>query len=243
MRFYLLDIWRRTFGDLWRWLETCRNDLMLEYVGRLRSSRGATFVQRILLSFSRERNCNLNLGQLRYHVVGPVTCHLRRKAKQFWNVVLHLCIRKRTMSERSVFLKAVESSNEYMYWNYCIVLYGTIIRGNTLNLFCIQLHFKVKRHFKNAILTPIGPFASAPGPSKEGDSPWWDVPLSVLNYAKDFFTCCLLWLTNSNLSRLLNSETFIVNVLRQLYVKYYINKVYIFEYILSCELNSWHVFI
>lgn len=50
-------------------------------------------------------------------------------------------------------------------------------------------------------------------------------------------------LTNNNKSRLLNSETFIVNLLRQLYVKYYINKVFIFEYILSCEPNSWNVFI
>ena len=50
-------------------------------------------------------------------------------------------------------------------------------------------------------------------------------------------------LTNNNKSRLLNSETFIVNVVRQLHVKYYINKVFIFEYILSCELNSRHVFI
>jgi len=85
------------------------------------SNRGATFVQRTLLSFSRERNCNLKLGRLHYHVVGPVTCHLRRKAKQFWNVVPHLCIRKRKTSERRVFLKAVGRGNEYMYWKTCDV--------------------------------------------------------------------------------------------------------------------------
>ena len=81
------------------------------------SNRGATFVQRALLSFSRKRNCKPNLGPLRYHVVGPVTCRLRTKAKQFGNVVPQLCIRKRKTSERRVFLKAVG----YVYWETCDV--------------------------------------------------------------------------------------------------------------------------
>ena len=58
------------------------------------------------------------------------------------------------------------------------------------------------------------PFASAPGPSKEGDNPRSDVPLPVLTYAKDIFSLVVYCdLTNNSKSRLLNSETFIVNVL------------------------------
>jgi len=43
-------------------------------------------------------------------------------------------------------------------------------------------------------------------------------------------------LANNNKSRLLNSETFIVNVLRQLYVKYNINNVFIWN--IFCRVNS-----
>jgi hypothetical protein len=118
-----MDIRTRTFEDLWRWLETCRNDLIWDCVGRLMSNRGTTFVRRTLLSFSREGDCNLNLGQLRYHVVGPVTCHLRTKAKQFWKLVPQLYIRERKTSERRVFLKALGVGKEYVYWETCDVEY------------------------------------------------------------------------------------------------------------------------
>jgi hypothetical protein len=56
----------------------------------------------------------------------------------------------------------------------------------------IQLQVKIKRHFTKAILMPVEPFRTAPGPSKVCDSPRSELPMRAVIQVEDTLNIFLL---------------------------------------------------
>ena len=68
---------------------------------------------------------------------------------------------------------------------------------DTQKLCCIQVQLKIKRHFNNAILLPVKPFASVPGRLKGCGSPWWDASMCAVIQVEEILSiCCELWFDN-----------------------------------------------